>query len=442
GTWQGWKDRTQATYLGGNCYSYTISESGTISGWQAQLWTEVSGGTQIAQIMWQGNNNNNVAFKKSGSSMNICADCCQGTTPTVPSVTLTAPASVFIGSDITFSAEALNFTDAVITYYVKLPNAADYQAAAITSPYTPATTGNYAIKAVAVESSDAGITAFAEKTVTVNPVPPGAITVRWKKGDDLTWQQMGIYEWSTGGGALCGTWPGIQVTADGDGWYSYIFTETPENIIFNNFISTSEAGGLQVNGPVSPASSICLELHSYYYCEADCQTGVAPCSEYGTFEVKWVNLNAWSDMSIYAWFGTDGITQIFGPWAGKIVTPDINGIYSQTFVKVEPVNIIFTSTIGGEQTVNLEGIFNDVCYNISTATQTLNDKELNIIESTDCSTLGEGAGIDNNFENYELLKTEYFTLHGVKINEPQKDNIYIVRKIYSNRVVCEKFIAK
>ncbi|MDR1544559.1 MAG: hypothetical protein LBS50_09200, partial [Prevotellaceae bacterium] len=35
GTWQGWKDRTQATYLGGNCYSYTISESGTISGWQA-----------------------------------------------------------------------------------------------------------------------------------------------------------------------------------------------------------------------------------------------------------------------------------------------------------------------------------------------------------------------------------------------------------------------
>jgi hypothetical protein len=192
----------------------------------------------------------------------------------------------------------------------------------------------------------------------------GDIKIRWHKGTDVNWTNMGIYEWSLGGGQLCGAWPGIQVAPDGDGWYEYTFTETPENIIFNNFIATTELGSKQVNGPVSQTSDICLEIHPTYYCIANCETGNAPCSELENFIVKWDNAQGWSDMYIYAWIGDEGITELFGAYPGEAVTP-INGFYSKTFVKATPVKMIFISPASGAQTSNITGVFSDACYTIT-----------------------------------------------------------------------------
>ncbi|GHV36395.1 hypothetical protein FACS1894178_7560 [Bacteroidia bacterium] len=202
-------------------------------------------------------------------------------------------------------------------------------------------------------------------TVACNSAPPSGdgVTIRWRKGADVDWANMGIYAW-TGSVQFCGAWPGAQVAPDGDGWYEYTFTETPEHIMFNNYIATTELGGKEVNGPVSQTSDICLEIHPIYYCIANCETGNAPCSELEHFTVKWDNAQGWNDMYIYAWMGNEGITELFGAYPGEAVTPT-NGFYSKTFVKATPVNMIFISPTNAAQTANIMGVLDDACYTIT-----------------------------------------------------------------------------
>lgn len=50
-----------------------------------------------------------------------------------------------------------------------------------------------------------------------------------------SWGRSYLYYWGTTPNGLKNTWPGDQMTAEGDNWYSYELEETAtSNIIFNN----------------------------------------------------------------------------------------------------------------------------------------------------------------------------------------------------------------
>lgn len=115
-----------------------------------------------------------------------------------PTVTLTAPASVFIDEEITLSATPLNVTNPVITYSVKVPGSDIFVAA--TSPYQPTEIGTYTFKAEVAESGDPAVLASDTKDVVVHAA--SSVVVRLK-GIPTSWDADNIYVfyWSddTGG---------------------------------------------------------------------------------------------------------------------------------------------------------------------------------------------------------------------------------------------------
>ena len=129
-----WNTQKPLTKMSETCYSYTIS--GSTSGIQfnfyvggiyksAMPYTNLSGLSSLSEIRYSYGGG-------TGTTWTQCTTCCQ--TSSKPVVTLTVPTSAYVGQGITLSAEAKNFTDAIISLYVKLPGNANYETTAITSP--------------------------------------------------------------------------------------------------------------------------------------------------------------------------------------------------------------------------------------------------------------------------------------------------------------------
>lgn len=79
--------------------------------------------------------------------------------------------------------------------------------------------------------------------------------------------------------------------------------------------------------------------------------------------VKWKNDLNWSgNMYLYAW---NSVSQQLGSWPGLLVTPDAQGWYAHTFA-LDAVNVIFNNGSGMPQTVNIENITGNACYQILT----------------------------------------------------------------------------
>ena len=61
------------------------------------------------------------------------------------------------------------------------------------------------------------------------------ITVKCYK--PASWAKVNIWAWNASGDLIKGTWPGVAINDDGDGWWSYTFdiaTVRPVNVIFND----------------------------------------------------------------------------------------------------------------------------------------------------------------------------------------------------------------
>lgn len=85
-----------------------------------------------------------------------------------------------------------------------------------------------------VDSANLESDAIYTATFTVNGTQPDAITVSFKKPTD--WGSSDVYLWAwTSNGNLFPTWPGIPITNNGNGFYSYTFDQsiTNVNIIFS-----------------------------------------------------------------------------------------------------------------------------------------------------------------------------------------------------------------
>ena len=87
-----------------------------------------------------------------------------------------------------------------------------------------------------VDSADLLSDAIYTATFTVGSItPPSAITVSFKKPTDWGTAGVSLYGWTGASTAILGSWPGISMTDNGNGWYSYTFTSsvTTVNIIFS-----------------------------------------------------------------------------------------------------------------------------------------------------------------------------------------------------------------
>lgn len=82
---------------------------------------------------------------------------------------------------------------------------------------------------VTVTASEGNLTA--KKTITISDSVTSSIKVYFKS----PWKTAKIYYWNTTPSILNSPWPGINMTSEGNDWYSYTFNGvTSTNLIFNN----------------------------------------------------------------------------------------------------------------------------------------------------------------------------------------------------------------
>jgi hypothetical protein len=114
----------------------------------------------------------------------------------------------------------------------------------------PNTSFQYAIIAASVHMSDA----FYTENFTIKNPNATRIKVQFKSPTD--WGTAGIFIWAWNEGAnLFNTSPGVAMTYEGNGWFSYYFAETAStiNVIF------SKSGGPQTIDITNITTSSCFE---------------------------------------------------------------------------------------------------------------------------------------------------------------------------------------
>ena len=104
-----------------------------------------------------------------------------------------------------------------------------------------------------------------------DPDDSDKITVHWKQVTGMNWTNMYIYNYISGADAECGTWPGMPVTKDVDGWYSYTFSGDPGNLIWNN---GGTGTGNQLDGPYGEEANNCFEISTTAYAVVECEMTV------------------------------------------------------------------------------------------------------------------------------------------------------------------------
>ena len=160
---------------------------------------------------------------------------------------------------------------------------------------------------------------------------PDPVTIRWQQieGD---WDAFAVYAW--GAKEVFGSWPGLLVEPDEDGWYTVEFPGyVPLNLILNN-----NDGGAKFDFLVSDEENP-LESGNYYVNTTD-----------GTFEkaavtIQWKQVEGdWDAFAVYAW----GDAEIFGGWPGLVVEP-VDGWYSVSVPSAGTFNLILNNNNGGKQ---------------------------------------------------------------------------------------------
>ncbi|MDR3260402.1 MAG: starch-binding protein, partial [Tannerella sp.] len=204
-----------------------------------------------------------------------------------------------------------------------------------------------------------------------------SFTVKWKVSEG-SWSNMYIYAWNLADDTpIFGSWPGIMVTADGEGWYSATISDgITAGIKFNSN-----------NGPALPdikpvSSDVCysINLNNLSFVQIDCNTGEPYLTP--SYTIKWkvtVGAENWSNMYVYAYGGSPN--DIFGGWPGVEVFADAAGWYAITVPEGQTAgHVMFNS--------NSEGGFDIVITEESCFEINLDDKSY---EYVDCSTIGTGV---------------------------------------------------
>ena len=158
--------------------------------------------------------------------------------------------------------------------------------------------------AIALATADADYTA--QFTATEKPQPKEPITVRLYPGE---WETVYLYAW-TGSGETqpCGAWPGAAVSKDAEGWWTYTFDQSIQevNIIWNN------GAGYQTYDITSVTASTCYQIGEftgmYNALIIDCNTPIEQTRNYLPYGLQ-VSVDggmatlSWSVTDLPAYFG-------------------------------------------------------------------------------------------------------------------------------------------
>jgi hypothetical protein len=169
-------------------------------------------------------------------------------------------------------------------------------------------------------------------------VPPGpGLTVHFKRPS--TWGTTvtpTIYFWSAApGGANELTWPGVNMTAETNGWFKYTIPNAScSNIIFSN-------NGASKTADLSRCEEGWYSGTTWYSSNPDNATG---------FTVYFKPTAYTAVPNIYFWNVQP--TQATTTWPGPKMTADVNGWYKYTFTGATSANVIFSNN-GASQTADL-----------------------------------------------------------------------------------------
>lgn len=115
--------------------------------------------------------------------------------------------------------------------------------------------GSVRLRAIAYKDNE--YSAIVTETYTITEESEGAITVKFKLPDG--WSAVYMWAWADDNTNLYGTtWPGAAINDDGDGWWSYTFSEelTSVNLLFNNGASSNTIQTGDITGVTKSTSYI------------------------------------------------------------------------------------------------------------------------------------------------------------------------------------------
>lgn len=174
-----------------------------------------------------------------------------------------------------------------------------------------------------------------------------------------------VYAWTGTSTALCGAWPGTQITEkDSEGYYVMELDTTEKfNVVLNNG-SGSQSGDL-----TNLSGNTYLEIPSNNYGAAKVvSTGIGGGDEpyEGKITITVKPYNGSSNYYLYLW--TDSKKDLAGAWPGtKLTEKDADGNYTYTIEGYEEINAIVNMGSGQGQTADITGLKDGYSIEITSA---------------------------------------------------------------------------
>lgn len=213
---------TEMTSEGNDWYTYTITGLSS-----ANVIFNNGSGKQVPASGQAGFKVTAESWYKDGKMYTENPDQVTQAVPT--SITINSSSSISVGQSASLTS-SVTYSDGSVKQEEVSWSSSDSTLASLSS--TSGTSVNLAaFKTGTVTITASKGTLTAEKTITINGVSASPIKVYFKS----PWSTAKIYYWSTVPSAASVSWPGVDMTPEGDGWYSYTFNgATSTNLIFNN----------------------------------------------------------------------------------------------------------------------------------------------------------------------------------------------------------------
>jgi hypothetical protein len=186
--------------------------------------------------------------------------------------------------------------------------------------------------------------------LTFSSIDLFSFTVKWKVTAG-SWGDTYIYAWNLDDDSkLLGDWPGRQVVADENGWYSAPIPDgVTAGVIINEGVNQERLGDMI---PLSTGTCYHVDLTNLTYSQVDCDTEepiITP-----SYSIRWkVTAGGWDEMFIYTYDGNP--KEIFGRWPGQKVSLGNDGWFAVTIPEGQAAGrVVFNNNDKGLQLPDAE----------------------------------------------------------------------------------------
>jgi alpha-amylase len=162
------------------------------------------------------------------------------------------------------------------------------------------------------------------------------------------WSPVHAYGW--GNGEPFGGWPGIEMTNEGDGWYSVVYAYDAAKAPFN-IIITGATDNPRTESYIDDATNVYLTINSNLQYPSK-EAAIASLNIEEKTKVYFYNAEAWTNLNAYVYATVDGNNvEPLGGWSGRACVEESDGWWSvevPLLAGANPFNIIFNGKLGEE----------------------------------------------------------------------------------------------